>query len=103
LDEPKRFCGTSSYISPEMIQGLGYDFCTDWWSFGVIAYQLLCRKMPDSEENKKQMFWKIENVSPRFPISLDKTHQDFLHLFFAKNPKNEQHYFLHEIIHFGMA
>jgi tRNA A-37 threonylcarbamoyl transferase component Bud32 len=41
----KTFCGTNCYMAPEMLSGSEYDFMVDWWSFGVLAYQLLCKKM----------------------------------------------------------
>ena len=28
-------CGTPGYMSPEMIDGSGYDFCLDFWQYGV--------------------------------------------------------------------
>ncbi|KAJ9125369.1 hypothetical protein QFC22_000329 [Naganishia vaughanmartiniae] len=30
-------CGTNSYMSPEVIRGMGYGFSCDWWSLGVIG------------------------------------------------------------------
>jgi serine/threonine protein kinase len=31
-------CGTPEYMSPEMLNGKGYNKMTDWWSFGIIMY-----------------------------------------------------------------
>jgi serine/threonine protein kinase len=74
-------------MAPEILSGSEYDYLVDWWSFGILAYQLLCRKMPYSDENRNQLFWKIQNVSPRFPEELDKSCIDFLSCFLAKDPK----------------
>jgi serine/threonine protein kinase len=82
----KSFCGTANYIAPEMISGFTYDYMVDWWSFGIVAYILLCEQMPYYDENRKQLFHQIQNVNPIFPESLDKESLDFLTCFLVKNP-----------------
>ena len=38
-DFTKTILGTNHYISPEMIEGKGYSFATDYWSIGVLLYK----------------------------------------------------------------
>jgi serine/threonine protein kinase len=73
----KSFCGTNCYMAPEILSGSEYDYMVNWWSFGILAYQFLCIKMSYSDENRNQLFGKIQNVSPRFPEELDKNCIDF--------------------------
>lgn len=40
------FCGTLSYIAPEMISGEVYDTCVDLWALGVLTFELLQGKAP---------------------------------------------------------
>lgn len=34
-------CGTLDYLSPEMIEGKSYGPSVDYWSLGVLTYELL--------------------------------------------------------------
>ncbi|CAD8185797.1 unnamed protein product [Paramecium octaurelia] len=42
----KAFCGTTEYMSPEMIQSQTTDYKTDIWSLGVLLYEMVQGKPP---------------------------------------------------------
>ena len=55
----KEIVGTLGYMAPEVLMGMDYNFSSDVWSIGVIAYLLLTGYLPfDDEESDKEVVRK---------------------------------------------
>mmetsp|Transcript_24699 Transcript_24699/g.38438 ORF Transcript_24699/g.38438 Transcript_24699/m.38438 type:complete len:359 (+) Transcript_24699:235-1311(+) len=51
--------GTPLYMSPEVLQGNGYDFQCDVWSLGCIGYELCALVNPFKDETKKMSLYDL--------------------------------------------
>lgn len=59
-DKSYLFCGTPSYMSPEIINNQKHSyFKADIWALGVILYALLSGKFPFKAQNDKDLYNKI--------------------------------------------
>ena len=61
------FAGSPEYASPEMITYSGHTFMCDWWSFGILIYELLYGNTPFFNMDKTRMFDLINTGSISFP------------------------------------
>ena len=79
-------CGTKEYLAPEIIQGQGYDKTCDWFSFGVVVFEMFLGYHPFKSKNTK-----IDpNIYLRkiyIPEKIGKDAKDLIEKLFVVEPK----------------
>lgn len=53
--------GTPDYTAPEVLQQKGYSKECDWWSVGVIMFEMLVGYPPFCSETQRETYHKIIN------------------------------------------
>jgi len=48
-------CGTPEYMSPEILKESGHDMSSDWWSLGILLYELATGEPPFASKNIEQV------------------------------------------------
>jgi serine/threonine protein kinase len=86
-EKSKMFCGTPSYMAPEIVNKEEYRGCSaDIWALGVLLYAMLMGSFPFRGSNDRDLYRKILESDLHFSDSLSASGRDLLNLLFNKNP-----------------
>ncbi|KAL2853239.1 kinase-like domain-containing protein [Aspergillus pseudoustus] len=61
------FVGTEEYIAPEVIKGCGHTSAVDWWTLGILIYEMLYGTTPFKGKNRNATFGNILRDEVPFP------------------------------------
>ncbi|EFE39263.1 hypothetical protein TRV_06085 [Trichophyton verrucosum HKI 0517] len=61
------FVGTEEYIAPEVIKGNGHTSAVDWWTLGILIYEMLYGTTPFKGKNRNATFANILRDEVPFP------------------------------------
>ncbi|KAJ8445055.1 hypothetical protein Cgig2_022575 [Carnegiea gigantea] len=81
--------GTPDYLAPEILLGTGHGATADWWSVGVILFELIVGIPPFNAEHPQIIFDNILNRNipwPRVPEEMSYEAQDLIDKLLTEDP-----------------
>ncbi|OBT73245.1 AGC/AKT protein kinase [Pseudogymnoascus sp. 05NY08] len=89
-DTTNTFCGTTEYLAPEvLLDEAGYTKMVDFWSLGVLVFEMCCGWSPFYAEDTQQMYKNIAFGKVRFPRdTLSTEGRNFVKGLLNRNPKH---------------
>ncbi|CAN6298053.1 unnamed protein product [Urochloa humidicola] len=81
--------GTPDYLAPEILLGTGHGCSADWWSVGVILFELIVGIPPFNAEHPQTIFDNILNRKipwPHVPEEMSMEAQDLINKLLTEDP-----------------
>jgi len=81
------FCGSVSYLAPEMLKRTGHGKAVDWYLVGVVLYEMLTGKVPFFCMSNERMFERILNTKVKIPEFFSSACKNLVLRLLEKNPE----------------
>ncbi|XP_042508945.1 probable serine/threonine protein kinase IRE4 isoform X4 [Macadamia integrifolia] len=81
--------GTPDYLAPEILLGTDHGYAADWWSVGIILFELITGIPPFNAERPEIIFENILNGKipwPSVPSDMSFEAQDLINRLLTQNP-----------------
>lgn len=72
-------CGTPEYIAPEVLLNKGHGKGVDWWTLGILCYEMLCGQPPFvDDEDPMGIYQQVLSGQIHFPRFFDRSSKNLI-------------------------
>eukprot|EP00495_Collosphaeridae_sp_1-RS-2012_P002703 TRINITY_DN22_c0_g1_i4.p1 TRINITY_DN22_c0_g1~~TRINITY_DN22_c0_g1_i4.p1 ORF type:complete len:263 (-),score=6.33 TRINITY_DN22_c0_g1_i4:24-812(-) len=79
-------CGTPDYLAPEVVSGVGHGKACDWWTLGILTFEMLASYPPFYDSDPVHTYWKILNGTIVFPRTFTREAKELVKKFLNRKP-----------------
>lgn len=82
----KTICGTAEYMAPELLRHQPYGKVVDWWSYGILLFEMLTGRTPFVDRNRRQMFKNIMQSEIIYPSHISSGARSLISKLLNRDP-----------------
>ncbi|KAJ3415790.1 RAC-gamma serine/threonine-protein kinase [Chytridiales sp. JEL 0842] len=81
-----KLVGTLEYLAPEVLEGYGTSYVSDWWALGVVIFEMLCAYHPFYSDDRDVLQLNILKSPIPFPAFLSPAAKSLVRKLMERNP-----------------